>query len=85
MTYDDNDMPSWQQPFFQAALPTIISFGLATQYQSSRIIDLRDILASASTTPRVLEHWPGLSFADAQCLPIRKGSALLITVGTFGW
>ncbi|MBV8728353.1 MAG: hypothetical protein JO336_00955 [Acidobacteriia bacterium] len=34
----------WQQPFFQVALPIIITFILATWYQSSRVTDLRDAL-----------------------------------------
>jgi len=34
----------WQQPFFPVALPIIITFILATWYQSSRINDLRDTL-----------------------------------------
>jgi len=34
----------WQQPFFQVALPIIITFILATWYQSSRVTDLRDTL-----------------------------------------
>jgi hypothetical protein len=36
--------PWWQQPFFQIALPIIITFAIATWYQSSRISDLRDTL-----------------------------------------
>lgn len=31
-----------QQPFFQVALPIIVTFILATWYQSGRITDLRD-------------------------------------------
>jgi len=38
-------MQWWQQPFFQVALPIIITFILATWYQSSRITDLRDSLS----------------------------------------
>jgi hypothetical protein len=34
----------WQQPFFQVALPIIITFAIATLYQSKRIDDLRDSL-----------------------------------------
>ena len=34
----------WQQPFFQVALPIIITFALATWYQSKRVDDLRDSL-----------------------------------------
>lgn len=34
----------WQQPFFQVALPIIITFAIATWYQSKRIDDLRDSL-----------------------------------------
>ena len=37
-------MPWWQQPFFPVALPIIVSFVLATWYQSSRITDLRESL-----------------------------------------
>lgn len=35
-------MQWWQQPFFQVALPIIVTFILATWYQSGRITDLRD-------------------------------------------
>ncbi|MBZ5618234.1 MAG: hypothetical protein LAQ69_05770 [Acidobacteriia bacterium] len=35
-------MSWWQQPFFQVALPIIITFAIATWYQNSRITDLRD-------------------------------------------
>ena len=34
----------WQQPFFQVALPIIITFAIATWYQSKRIDDLRDAM-----------------------------------------
>jgi len=37
-------MQWWQQPFFQVALPIIVTFVLATWYQSGRINDLRDSL-----------------------------------------
>jgi hypothetical protein len=37
-------MTWWPQPFFQVALPIIITFALATWYQNSRITDLRDML-----------------------------------------
>jgi prefoldin subunit 5 len=30
----------WQQPFFQVALPIVITFAIATWYQSKRIDDL---------------------------------------------
>ena len=30
----------WQQPFFQVALPIIVTFAIATLYQSKRINDL---------------------------------------------
>ena len=33
-----------QQPFFQVALPIIVTFAIATWYQSRRIDDLRDVL-----------------------------------------
>lgn len=33
-------MPWWQQPFFQVALPVMITFILATWYQSARINDV---------------------------------------------
>jgi F0F1-type ATP synthase membrane subunit b/b' len=33
-----------QQPFFQVALPIIITFAIATWFQSKRIDDLRDSL-----------------------------------------
>jgi len=32
----------WQQPFFQVALPIIVTFAVATWFQSKRIDDLRD-------------------------------------------
>ena len=32
----------WQQPFFQVALPIIITFAIATWFQSKRIDELRD-------------------------------------------
>jgi hypothetical protein len=32
----------WQQPFFQVALPIIVTFAIATLYQGKRIDDLRD-------------------------------------------
>ncbi|MGA2590901.1 MAG: hypothetical protein ABSH32_13360 [Bryobacteraceae bacterium] len=32
----------WQQPFFQVALPIIVTFAIATWFQSKRIDDLRD-------------------------------------------
>ena len=35
----------WQQPFFQVALPIIITFVIATWYQSKRIDDLRDAMS----------------------------------------
>ncbi len=35
-------MTWWQQPFFQVALPIIITFVIATLYQNSRMTDLRD-------------------------------------------
>ena len=35
----------WQQPFFQVALPIIITFAIATWFQSKRIDDLRDALS----------------------------------------
>jgi hypothetical protein len=38
-------MPWWQQPFFQVALPIVVTFAIATWYQSSRISDLRDTLS----------------------------------------
>lgn len=34
-------MQWWQQPFFQVALPIIVTFVLATWYQSSRISDIQ--------------------------------------------
>jgi hypothetical protein len=34
----------WQHPFFQVALPIVITFALATWFQSKRIDDLRDSL-----------------------------------------
>jgi hypothetical protein len=34
----------WQQPFVQVALPIIITFAIATWFQSKRIDDLRDSL-----------------------------------------
>jgi hypothetical protein len=34
----------WQQPFFQVALPIIVTFAIATWFQSKRIDDLRDSL-----------------------------------------
>jgi hypothetical protein len=34
----------WQQPFFQVALPIIITFAIATLYQTKRIDDLRESL-----------------------------------------
>jgi hypothetical protein len=37
-------MTWWQQPFFQVALPIIVTFALATWYQSSRITDLRETM-----------------------------------------
>lgn len=37
-------MQWWQQPFFQVALPIIVTFILATWYQAGRISDLRDSL-----------------------------------------
>ena len=36
-------MTWWQQPFFQVALPIIITFVIATWSQNSRITDLRDM------------------------------------------
>jgi hypothetical protein len=45
MIYDDNDMPLWQQPFVQIALPIIVSFVLATWYQNSRITDPHESLS----------------------------------------
>lgn len=48
IVYDYN-MPWRQQPFFQVALPIIVTFLLATWYQASRINDLRDSLGNAST------------------------------------
>lgn len=38
-------MQWWQQPFFQVALPIIVTFILATWYQSGRINDLRDSMS----------------------------------------
>ncbi len=35
-------MTWWQQPFFQVALPIIVTFVIATWYQSKRVDDLRD-------------------------------------------
>ena len=32
----------WQQPFFPVALPIIVTFAVATWFQSKRIDDLRD-------------------------------------------
>jgi hypothetical protein len=37
-------MPWWQQPFFQEALPVMVTFVIATWYQASRITDLRETL-----------------------------------------
>jgi len=37
-------MEWWKQPFFQVALPIIVTFIVATLYQSKRIDDLRDAL-----------------------------------------
>ncbi len=34
----------WQQPFFQVALPIMITFVIALWYQNSRLTDLRDTL-----------------------------------------
>jgi len=34
----------WQQPFVQVALPIIVTFAIATWFQSKRIDDLRDSL-----------------------------------------
>ena len=36
--------PWWQPPFFQVALPIIITFAVATWFQSKRIDGLRDSL-----------------------------------------
>ena len=33
-------MPWWQQPFVQVALPIIITFAIATWYQSKRVDDV---------------------------------------------
>jgi hypothetical protein len=35
----------WQQPFFQVALPIIITFAIATWFQSKRIDDLRESIS----------------------------------------
>ena len=40
------DMPWWQQPFFQVALPVMVTFVLATWYQSGRISDSREDLGN---------------------------------------
>jgi hypothetical protein len=32
----------WQQPFVQVALPIMVTFAIATLFQSKRIDDLRD-------------------------------------------
>jgi len=37
-------VPWWQQPFFQVALPVIVTFAIATWYQAGRITDLRETL-----------------------------------------
>ena len=37
-------MQWWQQPFFQVALPIIVTFAIATWFQSKRIDDLKDSL-----------------------------------------
>ena len=34
----------WQQPFIQVAVPIIVTFAIATLFQSKRIDDLRDSL-----------------------------------------
>ena len=33
-------MPWWQQPFFQVALPVILTFAIATWFQSKRVDEL---------------------------------------------
>ena len=38
-------MSWWQEPFFQVALPIIVTFAIATSFQSKRIDDLRDSLS----------------------------------------
>jgi hypothetical protein len=37
-------MEWWKEPFFQVALPIMITFVIATWYQGKRIDDLRDSL-----------------------------------------
>jgi hypothetical protein len=36
--------PWWQQPFFQVALPVMVTFVIATWYQAGRITDLRETI-----------------------------------------
>ena len=38
-------MQWWQQPFLPVTLPIIVTFILATWYQSGRITDLRDAMS----------------------------------------
>ena len=38
-------MQWWQQPFLPVTLPIIVTFILATWYQSGRITDLRDSMS----------------------------------------
>jgi hypothetical protein len=38
-------MEWWKEPFFQVALPVIVSFAFATWFQSKRIDDLKDAIS----------------------------------------
>jgi hypothetical protein len=38
-------MEWWKEPFFQVALPIMVSFAFATWFQSKRIDDLKDALS----------------------------------------
>ena len=38
-------MEWWKEPFFQVALPIMVSFAFATWFQSKRIDDLKDAIS----------------------------------------
>ena len=62
----------WQQPFFQVALPIIVTFAIATLFQSKRIGDLRDSIGKRlDAIERRLERIENLLALEERTSPWR--------------
>jgi hypothetical protein len=81
-------MQWWQQPFFQVALPIIVTFAIATWFQSKRIDDvskriddLKDSLSKrleaiearlARIEELLFDHDRGLTKVEERTSPLRR-------------